>query len=61
MEGFIIKNISNDYVVKCKDIYQRNVIDAAKMGQVWTPKYVYYFWVKKEKTSEALWLVKSIR
>ena len=50
-----------DYIVKCKDIYQRNAIDAAKMGQVRTPKYVYYFWVKKEQASEALRLVKSLR
>lgn len=57
----ILRQHGIDYVVKCKDIYQRNAIDAAKMGQVRTPKYVYYFWVKKEKASEALRLVKSLR
>ena len=57
----ILRQHGIDYVVKCKDIYQRNAIDAAKMGQVRTPKYIYYFWVKKEKASEALWLVKSLR
>jgi len=51
---------SIDYKVKCKDIYQRNIMDAAKIGQVGTAKYVYYFWVKKEQASEALRLVKSL-
>lgn len=49
-----------DYKIICKDIYQRNIIDTAKMGQVKTSKYVYYFWVKKEQVSEALRLVKSL-
>lgn len=49
-----------DYTVKCKDIYRRNTLDAAKIGQVGTSKYVYYFWVKKEQASEALRLVKSL-
>lgn len=49
-----------DYTVRYKDIYQRNTIDAAKIGQVGTSKYVYYFWVKKEQASEALQLVKLL-
>ncbi|MBQ8280257.1 MAG: hypothetical protein IJZ23_10480 [Roseburia sp.] len=49
-----------DYTVKCKDIYQRNIMDAAKMGQALQTKYVYSFWVKKEQAGEALWLVKEL-
>lgn len=48
-----------DYVVKCKDIHQRNAVDAARMGQVANPKFVYYFWVKKEQAGEALHLLRG--
>ena len=49
-----------EYIVKCKNIYQRNIMDAAKIGQVGTSKYVYYFWAKKEQASEALRLIKLL-
>ena len=49
-----------DYTVKCKDIYRRNAMDAATIGQVGMAKYVYCFWVKKDQASEALRLVKML-
>ena len=43
-----------DYVVKVKDVNQRNVMDAAKLGNTAKVKLVYSFWVKKAQEKEAL-------
>lgn len=43
-----------DYVVKVKDVNQRNVMDAAKLGNTGKVKFVYSFWVKKAQEKEAL-------
>lgn len=46
-----------DYVIKVKDTNQRNIMDAAHLGNNAKVKLVYAFWVKKEQEKEALMLV----
>ena len=48
-----------DYVIKVKDAKQRNVMDAAHLGNNAKVKLVYAFWVKKAQEKEALLLLQK--
>lgn len=55
----ILRENHIDYVVKVKDVNQRNAMDAARTGNNAPVKLVYSFWVKREQEKEALMVLHS--
>lgn len=50
----IFKENHIDYVVRAKDINQRNAMDVVHLGNNAKVKLVYAFWVKKEQENKCL-------
>lgn len=57
----IFRENSIDYVVKVKDVNQRNAMDAVKLGNNTKVKLVYSFWVKKSQEKEAIIVLRDAK
>ncbi len=50
---------SIDFKIKVENINQRNTVDAARMGQAVSPKFIFSFWVKRSEEELALRVVRQ--